>query len=244
MQYVLDMALNTKIPDDLVHKLSFECFRNWLQWLECLWFNFKSGIFPQLLVVFTRIVFMQPFWSCDSWSGYAADKDSLSSKACQGKQQQILQIVMNHQSNQVETCKSYEYWSANANFSELCDKGHKTKGQILLHLYGSLWTKSSGFLVFLIMSSTYCIARTLSGNKHGMKQESNKDVVVSCIYIVVVYLCRICSILRNLLSWIVLPCHSSYKTLMLETAQILFFSWFATVKSEKHLYTSKRILVT
>ena len=114
MQYVLDMALNTKIPDDLVHKLSFECFRNWLQCLKRLWFNFKiCGIFPQLSVVFTRLVFMRPFWSCDSWSGYAADKDSLSSKACQGKQQQILQIVMNHQSNQIETCKSYEYWSAN-----------------------------------------------------------------------------------------------------------------------------------
>ena len=93
-----------------------------------------------------------------SWSEYAAwyaaDKYSQ-------KQQHILQIVMNHQSNQVKTCKSYEYWSANANFSELCDKGHKTKGQILLYLYGSLWTKSSGFLVFIVMSSTYCIARTL-----------------------------------------------------------------------------------
>ena len=64
MQYVLDMALNTKIPDDLVHKLSFECFRNWLQCLKRLWFNFKiCGIFPQLSVVFTRLVFMRPFWS-------------------------------------------------------------------------------------------------------------------------------------------------------------------------------------
>ena len=162
MQYVLDMALNTKIPDDLVHKLSFECFRNWLQCLECLWFNFKiCGIFPQLLVLFMPCIHatILKFDHTDhSWSEYAAwyaaDKDSR-------KQQHILQIVMNHQSNQIETCKSYEYWSANANFSELCDKGHKTKGQILLHLYGSLWTKSSGFLVFLIMSSTYCIARTL-----------------------------------------------------------------------------------
>ena len=162
MQYVLDMALNTKIPDDLVHKLSFECFRNWLQYLECLWFNFKiCGIFPQLSVLFTPCIHatILKFDHTDhSWSEYAAwyaaDKDSR-------KQQHILQIVMNHQSNQIETCKSYEYWSANANFSELCHKGHKTKGQILLHLYGSLWTKSSGFLVFLIMSSTYCIARTL-----------------------------------------------------------------------------------
>ena len=69
--------------------------------------------------------------------------------------------MINHQSNQLKPRKFYEYWPANANFSKLCDKGHKTKGQILLHLYGSLWTKSSGFLVFLIMSSTYCIARTL-----------------------------------------------------------------------------------
>ena len=69
--------------------------------------------------------------------------------------------MINHQSNQLKPRKFYKYWPANANFSKLCDKGHKTKGQILLHLYGSLWTKSSGFLGITVMSSTYCIPRTL-----------------------------------------------------------------------------------
>ena len=39
MQYVLDMNVNAKIPDDLVHKLSFEHFRIKFQCLERLPFN-------------------------------------------------------------------------------------------------------------------------------------------------------------------------------------------------------------
>ena len=63
-----------------------------------------------------------------SWSEYAAwyaaDKDSR-------KQQHILQIVMNHQSNQIKPCKYYENVSEYANFSTSSRKGHKDKGQIL-----------------------------------------------------------------------------------------------------------------
>ena len=52
MQYKLDTTANTKIPDNLVHKLPFECFRNQFQCLERLWFNFKIyGISTQLSVV-------------------------------------------------------------------------------------------------------------------------------------------------------------------------------------------------
>ena len=58
MKYMLNMNANTKIPDDLVHKLPFRWFRTWFQCLEQLWFNFKiCRIFTQLLVVFR-----QPFW--------------------------------------------------------------------------------------------------------------------------------------------------------------------------------------
>ena len=58
MQYMIDMNKNTKIPDDLVHKLPFKWFRTWFQCLEWLWFNFKiCGIFTQL-----PVVFRPPFW--------------------------------------------------------------------------------------------------------------------------------------------------------------------------------------
>ena len=45
MQSMLDMSVNAKIPDDLVHKLSFEHFRIKFQCLERLWFNFKNMVF-------------------------------------------------------------------------------------------------------------------------------------------------------------------------------------------------------
>ena len=58
MQHMLELAINTKIPYDLAHKQPFVCFRNWLQCLERLWFNFKiCGIFTQL-----PVVFRPPFW--------------------------------------------------------------------------------------------------------------------------------------------------------------------------------------
>ena len=71
-------------------------------------------------------------------------------------------MVIYHQSDQLKNCKFYEILSEYANFSTSSGKGHKTKGQILQHLYGSLWTKLSDFLAFTVMSSTYCIARTLT----------------------------------------------------------------------------------
>ena len=45
MQYVLEMTVNAKIPDDLVHKLSFERFKIKVQCLEWLPFNFKITVF-------------------------------------------------------------------------------------------------------------------------------------------------------------------------------------------------------
>ena len=58
MQYLLDMTVNTKIPDDLAHELAVERFRNKFQCIEWLWFNFKIyGISNELLVVSST-----PFW--------------------------------------------------------------------------------------------------------------------------------------------------------------------------------------
>ena len=45
MQSMLDMTVNAKIPDNLVHKLSFERFRIKFQCLERLPFNFKITVF-------------------------------------------------------------------------------------------------------------------------------------------------------------------------------------------------------
>ena len=45
MQSMLDMTINAKIPDNLVHKLSFERFRIKFQCLERLPFNFKITVF-------------------------------------------------------------------------------------------------------------------------------------------------------------------------------------------------------
>ena len=52
MHYLLDMTVNTKIPDDLAHELAVERFRSKFQCIERLWFNFKIyGISNELLVV-------------------------------------------------------------------------------------------------------------------------------------------------------------------------------------------------
>ena len=66
MQYVLDMNVNAKIQDDLVHKLSFERFRIKFQCLVWLPFNFKIyGISAVVLVVFNT-----PFLKLDRRSVY------------------------------------------------------------------------------------------------------------------------------------------------------------------------------
>ena len=46
-----------------------------------------------------------------------------------------------HQSDQLKNRKFYKNFSEYANFSKSSDKGHKTKGQILIHSLGSFWTK-------------------------------------------------------------------------------------------------------
>ena len=85
----------------------------------------------------------------------------IQDKTIMEKQQHMLLIVINHQSDQLKNRKFYKYSSANANFSKSSGKGHKTKGRNLKHLYGSLWTKPSEILAFMAISSTYCIPRTL-----------------------------------------------------------------------------------
>ena len=62
----------------------------------------------------------------------------IQDKTVKEKQQHILQI---HQSDQLQNRKFYENFSEYANFSKSSDKGHKTKGQILIHSLGSFWTK-------------------------------------------------------------------------------------------------------
>ena len=64
----------------------------------------------------------------------------IQDKTIMEKQQHMLLIVINHQSDQLKNRKFYKYSSANANFSKSSHKGHKTKGQILKHSNDSLWT--------------------------------------------------------------------------------------------------------
>ena len=66
MQYVLDMNVNAKIPDNLVHKLSFERFRIKFQCLERLPFNFKIYVISTVVLV----VFNTPFLKLDRRSVY------------------------------------------------------------------------------------------------------------------------------------------------------------------------------
>ena len=138
---MLDMNANTKIPDDLVHKLPFRWFRTWFQCLEQLWFNFKiCGIFTQLLVVFR-----QPFWYGASIvkelqlkvPAEPAENYRSENRNCRNK----YTLSTDRQSSQLKYCKFYENFSEYANFSKSSHKGHKTKGQILIHSLGSLWTK-------------------------------------------------------------------------------------------------------
>ena len=92
----------------------------------------------------------------DTWSRKLNIILSLSfqDKTSTKKQQHILEAIRVTSS---KTSNSSEY----ANFSKSSGQGHKTKGQILQHLYGSFWTKSSEILVFMFTSSIYCIPLTL-----------------------------------------------------------------------------------
>ena len=47
MQYILNMAVNAKISEGLVHKLSFECFRIWPLVLWPLWEDFEKLAFAE-----------------------------------------------------------------------------------------------------------------------------------------------------------------------------------------------------
>ena len=55
----------------------------------------------------------------------------IEDKTVMEKQQHMLLIVINHQSDQLKNRKFYENFSNYANFSKSSGKGHKTKGQIL-----------------------------------------------------------------------------------------------------------------
>ena len=60
------MNVNAKIPDNLVHKLSFERFRIKFQCLERLPFNFKIYVISTVVLV----VFNTPFLKLDRRSVY------------------------------------------------------------------------------------------------------------------------------------------------------------------------------
>ena len=47
MQYILNMAVNAKISEGLVHKVSFECFRIWPLVLWPLWEDFEKLAFAE-----------------------------------------------------------------------------------------------------------------------------------------------------------------------------------------------------
>ena len=142
MQYKLDTTANTKIPDNLVHKLPFECFRNQFQCLERLWFNFKIyGISKELLVVFST-----PFsisYNCRTrklnifLSLRIPDKTDTANSRSQlkttGRKIEINTGVhsTDRQSDQLKNRIFYKNFSEYANFITFSHKGHKTKGQIL-----------------------------------------------------------------------------------------------------------------
>ena len=81
---------------------------------------------------------------------------------CLGKKQQhILQIVINLQSDQLKTHKFYKYFSENADFSKLSGKVRKTKGQILKHSNDSLWNELAGILLSYMIFNGFTGPRTL-----------------------------------------------------------------------------------
>ena len=69
-----------------------------------------------------------------------------------------LTILVPYQNGGLKTTGS---WVKIPQILKLNHSHSKHWNQVLNHLNGSLWTKSSGILVFLFMSSIYCIARTL-----------------------------------------------------------------------------------
>ena len=47
MQYMLDLNVNAKISDDLVHKLPYKCYRTWPLTLGPLWEDFEKLAYPE-----------------------------------------------------------------------------------------------------------------------------------------------------------------------------------------------------
>ena len=157
---------NSKIPNTRFHKLQYNTFRIKFQRLELLPFNFEIPvIFTQLLVVFSRAILKSE--SRMLLLRLEIRKNSFSVILLSGKKQQhILQIVINLQSDQLKTRKFYKYFSENADFSKLSGKGQKTKGQILKHSNDSLWNELSGILLFYVIFNGFTRPRTLIRQVH------------------------------------------------------------------------------
>ena len=142
MQYILDMAVNTKIPDDLVHlsdlELNFNA-RNVCRSIS------KFTVFP--LRFWLYLYFILKFDSCllfflDSFI-WAENHIWLSLLSCSAfhlseqNKKDFCNLTLcsahstDRQSDQLKSRKFYENFSEYATFSNPSGKGHKTKGQIL-----------------------------------------------------------------------------------------------------------------
>ena len=146
MQSMPDMTVNAKIPDNLVHKLSFERFRIKFQCLERLPFNFKITVFLLWFWWYSRrhfwrltegakIVFILFQYDC-SLSSRARRKLPAENYRSENRNYQdaveIIEIkTTDRQCYQLKNCKFYENFSEYANFSTISGKGHKTKDQFL-----------------------------------------------------------------------------------------------------------------
>ena len=131
------MNVNAKIPDDLVHKLSFEPFRIKFQCLVQLPFNFKIyGISAVVLLVFNT-----PFLKLERRSVY---DDLYLPRAQHWVTSSVLVTI---DSNFCGFTPSQEEESR-LSFSVYSIPRWKCQGKTIA-------------LEFMVMSSTYCIARTL-----------------------------------------------------------------------------------
>ena len=66
----------------------------------------------------------------------------------------------------IQGVNNTESWGKIPQILKLNHRRSKYCSQFLKHSNDSLWTKSSGILVFKAMSSTYCIARSSYGHQH------------------------------------------------------------------------------
>ena len=135
MQSMLDMTINAKIPDNLVHKLSFERFRIEFQCLERLPFNFKITVFLLWFWWHSRRHFwrltekeLKLFLFCSDMIVASRARRKVPAENYRSENRNI---YTDRQCYQLKNRKFYENFSEYANFSTFSGKGHKTKDQFL-----------------------------------------------------------------------------------------------------------------